>query len=108
MTEIDELKVIKNKEDEKKKQIADLMAEMEKELADKTVECSERLKSVENQIINDYNTGIEEIKESENKKLVDSLETVRARAEVTKIDLKWKEMEEYTHNLIINYIKSRD
>ncbi|MEM0140112.1 MAG: hypothetical protein QXZ44_05830 [Ferroplasma sp.] len=108
MTEIDELKVIKAKEDEKAKELSDLRARKEKELAEKRVECSERAKSIENQIINDYNKGIEDIKETENKKLVDALDTQKARAEVMKIDLKWNAMEEYAHNLILNYIKNSE
>ena len=108
MTEIDELKVIKDREDAKNKAIQALKDDMEKQLAEKIKECNEKSKNVENQIINDYNKGIEEIKESENKKMIDTLDTQKARAQVLKIDLKEREIEEKTYEIILKYIKKSD
>ncbi len=107
MTEIDELKVIRDKEDAKKKAIQDLKDEMEKQLADKIKECNEKSKNVENQIINDYNKSLEEIKESEDKKMVDALDTQRARAQVMKLDLKERAMEEKVYDIILKYINKK-
>ncbi|MCL4453638.1 hypothetical protein [Ferroplasma sp.] len=108
MTEIDELKVIRDRENAKKKAIQDLKDEMEKQLAEKIAECNEKSKNVENQIINDYNKGLEEIKDAENKKMIDALDTQRARAQVMKIDLKEREMEEKVYETILKYIKKSD
>ncbi len=105
MTEIDELKVIKSKEESKKRSIAELKEEMEKQLKEQTTECNERAQNIENQIINDYNKGIEEIKESEGKKLSDALDTQKARSKVLKVDINSRKMEENIYNLILEYIK---
>ncbi len=107
MTEIDELKVIRDKEDAKKKSIQDMKDEMEKQLADKIKQCNETSKNVENQIINDYNKNLEEIKESEDKKMVDALDTQRARAQVMKLDLKERAMEEKVYDIILKYINKK-
>jgi vacuolar-type H+-ATPase subunit H len=108
MTEIDELKVIRDRENAKKKAIQDLKDEMERQLAEKIKECDEKSKNVENQIINDYNKGLEEIKEAENKKMIDALDTQKARAQVMKVDLKEREMEEMVYETILKYIKQSD
>ena len=107
MTEIDELKVIRDKEDAKKKAIQDLKDEMEKQLADKIKQCNEKSKNVENQIINDYNKSLEEIKELEDKKMIDALDTQRARAQVMKLDLKERAMEEKVCDIIMKYINKK-
>lgn len=107
MTETDELKVIRDKEDTKKKAIQDLKDEMERLLADKIQQCNEKSKNVENQIINDYNKSLEEIKESEEKKMVDALDTQRARAQVMKLDLKERAMEEKVYDIILKYINKK-
>lgn len=107
MTEIDELKVIKSKEETKKQSVVDLKKEMEKQLNKKITECNEKVKNIENQIINDYNKGIEEIKESESKKMTDALDTQRARSQVMKVDVKNRELEEKVYKMIIDYIKKK-
>jgi len=104
MTEIDELKVIKNKEEAKKRSLAELKEEMEKQLNQQLTECSERAKNIENQIINDYNKAIEEIKESESRKMADALDTQRARSNVMKVDASNRKLEEKVYNLIQEYI----
>ena len=107
MTEIDELKVIKSKEETKKQSVADLKREMERQLNEKITECNEKVKNIENQIINDYNKGIEEIKESESKKMTDALDTQRARSQEMKVDVKNRELEEKVYKMIIDYIKKK-
>ncbi len=105
MTEIDELKVIKSKEEEKKRSIAELKEDMEKQLSQQLAECNEKAKNIENQIINDYNKGIEEIKESENKKMADALDTQKARSNVMKVDIPNRKLEEKVYDLIQEYIQ---
>ncbi|HII82283.1 MAG TPA: hypothetical protein HA269_03205 [Ferroplasma sp.] len=107
MTEIDELKVIKSKEEAKKQSVVNLKTEMEKQLNKKITECNEKVKNIENQIINDYNKEIEEIKESESKKMTDALDTQRARSQVMKVDVKNRELEEKVYKMIIDYIKKK-
>lgn len=104
MTEIDELKVIKSKEEAKKRSIAELKEEMEKQLNQQITECNEKAKNLENQIINDYNKAIEEIKESESRKMADALDTQRARSNVMKVDISNRKLEEKVYNLIQKYI----
>jgi vacuolar-type H+-ATPase subunit H len=108
MTEIDQLKVIKSKEDEKKKAISELTEEMEKQLQKKKQECAEKVENIENQIINDYNKGIDEIKESESNKMADILETQKAKAAVMDIRIPDKTLHEKVYNMIIDYIKKSD
>ncbi|WP_337861005.1 hypothetical protein [Ferroplasma sp.] len=108
MTEIDQLKVIKSKEEAKKQAISDLKVDMEKQLKDKVEECNEKAASIENQIINDYNKGIEEIKESESKKMADTLDTQKAKANVMKLDIPDRKLDEKVYNMIIDYIKKSD
>jgi len=105
MTEIDQLKVIKDKEDENKKALQDLKDRLEKELKEKIEDCNERYKSMENQIINEYNNNIEETKKEEEKKLLDATEKETARSEAIKFTLSRKEIEDYVYNELISYIK---
>jgi V/A-type H+-transporting ATPase subunit G/H len=105
MTEIDQLKVIKDKENENKKTLQDLKERLEKELKEKTNNCSERYEDIKNQIINNYNKEIEEIKNDENKKLMDVTEKEKARSDVMNLDLSRKEIEDYVYDVLISYIK---
>ena len=54
MTEIDELKVIKSKEEAKKQSVADLKTEMEKQLNEKITECNEKVKNIEKNLRDYY------------------------------------------------------
>jgi V/A-type H+-transporting ATPase subunit G/H len=107
MTEIDELKVIKSKEEAKKQAVKELKVEMEKRLNENVSRCNETAKNIENQIVNDYNKGIEEIKESEGKKMTDALDTQKARVQVMKVDIKDRELQEKIYSMIIKYIKKK-
>ena len=105
MTEIDQLKVIKDKENENRKALQDLKARLEMELKEKMEDCNETYKNMKNETINQYNNSMEEIKEEENKKLMDITEREQAKAEIMKLNLSRKEIEEYTYKLLMSYIK---
>ena len=105
MTEIDQLKVIKDKENENKKTLQDLKDRLEMEWKKKIEDCNEVYKNTKNEIINQYNSNMEEIKNEENKKLMDVTERERAKAEIMKLNMSRKEIEEYTYKLLMSHIK---
>ncbi len=105
MTEIDELNVIKNKEDENKKAIEDLKKSRENELSEAVRQCSEKFENTNYQIINKYNSDIESVKESEKKKLADAIDKTNAKSQVITLDLSLGEIEKYAYKILNKHIK---
>ncbi|WP_061951350.1 hypothetical protein [Acidiplasma cupricumulans] len=60
---------------------------------------------MENEIINNYNKAMQEIKDEEKKKLADATDRVKAKSEVMKLDLSNKEIEDYVFKKLVDYIK---
>ncbi len=105
MTEIDELNVIKNKEEENKKAIEDLKKSRENELSEASRLCSEKFENTKNQIINKYNSDIESVKDDEKKKLADAIDKTTAKSQVITLDLSNREIEDYAYKILIKRIK---
>ncbi|SMD30621.1 hypothetical protein [Picrophilus oshimae] len=105
MTELDELKVIKDKEESIKKEIENIIKEKENEIKEIKSEYEEKAKSTEEESLNMYNAAIMEARAEEEKRYVELINKAKAEADLMKLKLSEDEIREFVINRVIEYLK---